>query len=232
MRAFPQTATEFGFLLFVVLALFLVVGTFLLLPDIVRNPHDWAQLIGAAVGFLGLGAAALFNAELTRQRDNRRDRESSDAIRGALAGELRVIRGYIDEQRHKVDWQNIVHDHAPSPKTIPRLRDWYDGTQPRVYEGLQDRMDSLTPEECAYLAWVYSRLRRHRARIQRLIDLLRTSDPQTSSEAIAYTAEDVRRTEIPKRFNDAFGVLAKHANRDLPREVPKMRKGRPTTASK
>lgn len=85
-------------------------------------------LAGSTIGLVALLIGALFNAHLNRRRDDRLRKEEARSIRGALIGELTVLRdafnkGAVDLESKGLEKGGtfLVPDYSPSVSVMPSL---------------------------------------------------------------------------------------------------------------
>lgn len=69
----------------------------------------WQQAIGAIVGFSGLIAAALFNADLNRRRDDRIRHLEAVAVAAALYGEMEMLRARVARTANRLAHRYFDH---------------------------------------------------------------------------------------------------------------------------
>lgn len=124
-----------------------------LLPPAVSNPADWQQAIGALIGFAALGGAALFNAYLTRKRDDRLNAEARQAIRNAIRWELAaILKDACDAERGLSELKQ-KHQRPAQAALVG-----FQINHPNVTMALLHRLDCLTPAETFEIADAYNKI--------------------------------------------------------------------------
>jgi hypothetical protein len=155
-----------------------------LIPPVMREPNQWQQAIGAVIGFFGLAAAALLNAELTRRRDDRNDAKHADAIRQVFMAEL--FR--LEEMERNI--YNPLIDMDKDNSTIRlykvALEDsaskWLRNLNTPIYKKYRDRLDSLTAIECKYILEFYNFLEKARRSVNECKEKIKTLDKEGNIE--------------------------------------------------
>jgi len=103
--------------------------------------RQWQHAIGALIGFLALAAAALFNAHLSRRRDDRLQEAESDLLARSLKAEVKGIVSQLQSvQRFNESTQvKTPLDAARKLKSITILT-------PTIYPQVVMKIGLLAPE--------------------------------------------------------------------------------------
>lgn len=144
-----------------------------LLPPVVALSRDNGQVLGATIGFFGLATAALFNAHLTRRRDDRVNSEQADAIRSALIAELDSIKSSTTTTHMRIHnaAKSVVTPEQPQLKTLAEHLDlWLSETEPAVYPDFRGRLDAISALECNAVLNAYAELTRARNALSSIKD--------------------------------------------------------------
>ena len=158
-----------------------------LIPPVMREPNQWQQAIGAVIGFFGLAAAALLNAELTRRRDDRNDAKHADAIRQVFMAELFRLE---EMERNIYDpGLDIDKENTPIEKYKKDLKeaigDWLRNLNTPIYDHYRDRLDSLSAIECKYVIEFHNTVKYNHLSVQKLNKEIKKFDPTKCTETEA-----------------------------------------------
>ena len=147
-------------------------ASFMLLPPVFEDPYKWQQAIGAIIGFFGLAAAALFNAWLTRRRDEQIDRKHADAIRNVFIAELSNIERTDWRARQTVS--KMIEEQFDVFSSYTDFKNamstWLYETNTNIYETHQDRLDHLSGFECRMVVDTYKNIQEARSSLKYHLD--------------------------------------------------------------
>jgi len=194
-----------------------------LIPPVMREPQEWQQAIGAVIGFFGLAAAALLNAELTRRRDDRNDAKHADAIRQVFMAELfrlQQMERNIYNSGLDIDKDNISIEKYK--RTLENAAyDWLRNLNTPIYKEYQHRLDSLTAIECKYILEFYNFLEKARRSVndckQKIKNLEKNNyTGQDDREALDELYIEIKKCSIFRRSEETRKKIEQNGEHIVP----------------
>lgn len=122
----------------------------------------WQAAIAALVAFGGLISAALYNAHLMRERDDRLREQDTKAVARALVSEATAITAFVDARTNKI--KKVIKEKQEAGSSgditfsVKGLADVIVLPVPRVYERCMEKIGNMPPETAMLVFEFYEHL--------------------------------------------------------------------------